>query len=68
MRTFNIGYYDPEGYMDETQFDVEDGTFVAMFNELIRSFVQFCGETYGSAQGMCEIDYIEEVQYDGEEQ
>ena len=66
--SFNVGYYDPEGYMDETQFDIDDADFATMVNNLIKLFVQFCGETYKSAQGMCEIDYIDEVPYNGEEE
>lgn len=66
--SFNIGYYDPDGNTDETQFDINDADFSTMFNELIKLFEQFCGETYKSAQGMCEIAYVEEVPYDGEEE
>lgn len=66
-RSFNVSYYDPDGLSDETSFDVEDADFVTMFNELIKLFEQFCGETYKSAQGMCEITCIEEVPYDGME-
>lgn len=65
-RTFNVDYYDPDGESDQTQFDIEGGDFATMFNELIGLFAQFCGENYGSAQGMCEITGIEEVPYDGD--
>ena len=68
MRTFNIGYYDPDGSEDETQFDLVDADFATMANELIKLFTDFCGENYGSAQGMCEITYVEEVPYDGDEE
>ena len=66
-RSFNVGYYDPDGNTDETQFDLEDTDFASMATELIKLFEQFCSETYGSAQGLCEITYVEEVPYDGEE-
>ena len=67
-RRFNVDYYDPDGNSDQTQFDIEDRDFATMFNELIGLFEQFCGENYGSAQGLCEITGIEEVPYDGEEE
>ena len=68
MRTFNIEYYDPESKVDETQFDISDGNFVQMFNDLNDLFGNFCDETYGSARSMCEIIRIYEVPYDGEEE
>ena len=69
-RTINVQYYDPEGAEDETQFDIEDNgaSFVEMFNEVIKLFAQFCSETYGSAQGMCEIFSVYEVPYDGDKE
>lgn len=67
-RTFNVEYYDPESKQDETQFDIKDGSFEEMFNELIGLFGDFCDDNYGSARSMCEIDCIYEVPYDGEEE
>ena len=59
MRTFNIGYIgagDPVEY--ETQFDIKDGSFAEMFEELITLFQNFVKESgYTSAQNI----RIEEV-------
>ena len=68
-KSFRINYeYYIEGISnpwrtDETEFDVKDADFVAMFNELISLFNKFAAEQGYDA---VDIGYIEEVPYDGE--
>ena len=64
MRTFDVRYKDPDGKIDETEFDINDTDVDAMFSELNDLFVAFCRETYNT---LCEIVQVWEFPYDGEE-
>ena len=66
MRTFNVEFLNPDNEYDETQFDIEDGDFVTMFNELVSLFGEFCGENFDDDP--CWITQIDEVPYDGEKE
>ena len=67
MRTIRVHYTDPKGQSDETEFDINDTDFDAMFNELNDLFLTFCEETYKEDYPLCEIVQVWEVPYDGEE-
>lgn len=63
-RTFNIRFLNPDGDGDETQFDVVDGSFEQMINELLDLFNDFCNDFFRGSN--CRIIQIEETEYDGE--
>ena len=62
MRTFNIGFECANtSHHDETQFDVNDGPFEEMANEIIQLFNDFATDyclTHPT------ITYLQEVPYD----
>lgn len=63
-RTFNVCYYHSEGN-NEAKFDIDDGDFATMMNELLSLTYQVTDE---SNEHNVEIYEIEEVLYDGEEE
>lgn len=63
-RTFNVRYYHAEGN-NETQVDIEDGSFDSMVNEMLGLVYQITDE---SNERNVEIYEIEEVPYEGEEE
>ena len=63
-RTFNV-VYDHSMGENETQVDIEDGTFADMVNEMLRLVYQITDE---SDEHNVEIAWIREVPYDGEEE
>lgn len=64
MRTFNVGFSRSDLSHDETQFDISDGCFEEMFNEIIQLFNDFVDDN--GYMGTT-ILYLQEVPYDGEE-
>ena len=66
MRTFNVGFECAGAlHHDETQFDISDGSFGEMANEIVQLFNDFAEDhrlTHPT------ITYIEEVPYDDYEE
>ena len=62
MRTFNVGFECADAsHHDETQFDISNGAFVEMVNEIIQLFNDFAED---NCLARPTITYIEEVPYD----
>lgn len=63
-RTFNIAYSNSKGVHSETEFDIKNQDALPMMVELIGLFNTFCAE---NNEGICSIDAIREVPYDGDD-